>query len=548
MERKNKILDIENTEGASDINRIVALRSYENERMHPTNVRMREDKDNAFKNVKAAYDEGNLEGAAAIYESNKDILDDEYISGKVEAGSKFKKFFSETGKMVGSAIESTLNNVYEVTDDMVRGLEKFGLPNIYFGVEDGEFKIYTQRPENVTTRPFEFVDSPDGMIANMGSGLIEFMIPFKTMLTATKAYKGGNMATNALKVYGSGAVADFMFSPENGNFASLLVELGVQNEFVNWLDSRPENADDLEQKLKARGKQVLEGGIIGVAFDTAIHAMRYMKQSPEWVAKAKSYLSANFAEEPGAALASSGVANTNLSAVSPAVDNVLSDAGSATKTSPTETPSSGTNLPPSQETGTPVSNKTETTSPETDLGYNNNLSAISIKDKVYQADNEINILVTKANELKPTLDNTLSQFGVDYISNVKTMDSITTKLATKNREPKGIPDYLRGMVLPEYQNFREIVAQFEKDVKILDKDYNNKTRSFHYQIEVSAGFTSEVQIRPKEIYQVIEKHHKRWYSLGKKYGKDNPMPMKLKLQIINAELKLEKDLNDILGQ
>lgn len=544
MNRKDKIVDIENTEGASDINRIIALRSYENERMHPTNVREREDKDNSFKNIQTAYNEGNYEGAKSLYEVNKDILDDEYIASKTEEGSKLKKFLTETGKMVGTAVESTLNNVYEVADDTARWMEKFGVPNIYVGVQDGEFKVYTQRPENATVRPFEFVDNPESLIGNLGSGFIEFMIPFKTMLTATKAYKGGNLATNALKVYGSGAVADFMFSPENGNLASLLVELGVQNEFVNWLDSRPENADDLEQKLKARGKATLEGGIFGIAFDTLIHAVRYMKQSPEWVAKAKSYLSSNF-EDAGAALPVSGGATTNLSEVIPAADNVLSEAKSARTTSANDISPVGTKEEPSQTTTLPGPEEIPTTSPSKDLGNVNNLSAINIENKIYQVDNDINTLLVKAKNNKPKLDELLNKYNSKYETNIKEVGSITTKLKTKERNPNGLPDYLRGRIYPEYKNIDDVAAQVEKDLKILDKDYNTTTRSFHYQIEIEPGFSAELQIMPNEIASVINKHHITWYSKIKQYGK-NSIPINLQIQYYEAHTKLMKDLDTIL--
>src|SRR5210317_621766 len=270
MNRKDKIIEIESTEGLGDAERLIALHSYENEKLHPTNVRLREDKENAFKNVETAYNEGNYQAAATLIENNRDILDDEFVSEKVEEDSKLGKIFKEGYRMIGTAVESTLNNVFEVTDDFVRLGEKYGLPNLYIQVKDGQVNFLTERPEDVNVRPLEFVDDPDSMVFNLGAGFLEFMIPFTSMLKATKAYKGGNAATNALKVYGSGAVADFMFSPEYGNFASLLVELGVQNEFVQWLDSRPENADDLFEKFQARGKQVIEGGVLGVMFDTAI--------------------------------------------------------------------------------------------------------------------------------------------------------------------------------------------------------------------------------------------------------------------------------------
>ena len=540
MNRKDKITEIESTEGLADTERLVALRSYENERMHPTNVRLREDKENAFKNVETAYNEGNYQAAATLIESNRDILDDEFVNEKVEEDSKLGKIFKEGYRMVGTAVESTLNNVFEVTDDIVRLGEKYGLPNLYIQVKDGQVNFLTERPEDVDVRPLEFVDNPESLVANLGSGFLEFMIPFTSMLKATKAYKGGNAATNALKVYGSGAVADFMFSPEYGNFASLLVELGVQNEFVQWLDSRPENADDLFEKFQARGKQVIEGGLLGVMFDTAIRGIRYMKQSPEWVAKAKTYLAANFDE--------AGAATSNIPSSSPAAERSLSEAGLEVKTSPTETPSSGVNDLPSQETTVPGPERTETISPSNDLGNNSNLSAISIENKIYQVDNDINTLLAKANENKPKLNEMLAKYGADVVTDIKQLDSINTKLKVKNREPKGLPDYLRAYMLTENAKIQDISAQIEKDLKILDKDYNKKTRSIHYQIEVTPGFTSEVQLRPKEVHPLITKHHKRWYSLSKKYDNTNVIPVSLQLQIYNAELQLEENILKILGQ
>ena len=548
--RSDFIASLEQTEGNGDLERLLALRTYEQNNLHPTAVRERTQKENAFKNIETAYNNNNHESAAMLIKNNEDLLDEEFINEKTKDNSKLKGFLTEGYRMVGTAVESTLNNVYEVTDDFSQVLEKMGVPNLYVTVKDGKFDFTTKRPEDFNPRPFEFVDNPDSLAANLGSGFLEFMIPFTGMLKATKAYKGGNMATNALKVYGSGAVADFMFSPEYGNFASLLVELGVQNEFVQWLDSRPQDADDLFEKFQSRGKQVIEGGILGVMFDTAIQSIRFMKQSPEWVAKAKTYLAANF-EDAGSGLAAvgsdAGAATSNLSVASPAADKSLSEAGLAVNTSPTDTSSSGVKAEPSQETTVPGPERTETISPSNDLGNNNNLSAISIENKIYQVDNDINTLLAKAEENKPIFTEMLSKYDADVDVDIKKLESINTKLKVKNRTPNGLPDYLRAFMLAENTKISDISAQLEKDLKILDKDYNNKTRSIHYQIEVSPGFTSELQVRPKEIHPLIKQHHKRWYSLSKKYDNKNVIPLALQIQIYNAEIKLEENILRILG-
>lgn len=548
MNRKDKIIEIESTEGMGDLERLMALRSYENEKLHPTNVRLTEDKMNAYQNAKTAFDNENQEAAAAIINTNRDILDEEFISSKETDDSKFKKFFKEGYRMVGTAVESTLNNVFEVTDDIVRLGEKYGLPNLYIQVKDGEVNFLTERPEDVNVRPLEFVDNPDSIVANLGSGFLEFMIPFTSMLKATKAYKGGNMATNALKVYGSGAVADFMFSPQYGNFASLLSEFGIQNEFIQFLDSRVDEEADIIEKMKGRGKSVIEGALMGAMFDTVFKAIKYMKQSPEWVAKAKGYLSANFAEEPVSALPVSGGATTNLSEVIPAADNVLSEAKSARTTSANDISPVGTKEEPSQTTTLPGPEEIPTTSPSKDLGNVNNLSAINIENKIYQVDNDINTLLVKAKNNKPKLDELLNKYNSKYETNIKELESISNKLKTKERNPNGLPDYLRGRIYPEYKNIDDIAAQVEKDLKILDKDYNTTTRSFHYQIEVEPGFTAELQIMPNEIASVINKHHITWYSKIKQYAK-NEIPIDLQIEYYEAHTKLMKDLDTfLLGQ
>ena len=106
--------------------------------------------------------------------------------------------------------------------------------------------------------------------------IIEFFVPYSLMLKAFGGYRKGEMAKNIFKIYSAGAVADFMFSPEHGNFASLLVELGIDWEFVEWLDSRPDEGFDIEEKMRSRGKQIIEGALLVAMFEfilsiTSVH-------------------------------------------------------------------------------------------------------------------------------------------------------------------------------------------------------------------------------------------------------------------------------------
>ena len=537
MNRKDKIIEIESTEGMGDLERLMALRSYENEKLHPTNLRINEDKMNAYQNAKSAFDNENQEAAAAIINSNKDILDDEFIASQEAEDSKFKKFFQEGYRMVGTAVESTLNNVFEVTDDIVRVGEKFGLPNLYIEIKDGEVNFLTERPENVNVRPVEFVDNPDSMVANLGSGFLEFMIPFNSMLKATKAYKTGNKATNALKVYGSGAVADFMFSPQYGNFASLLSEFGIQNEFIQFLDSRVDEEADIIEKMKGRGKGVIEGALMGFMFDTVFKAVKYMKQSPEWVAKAKSYLASNF-EEPVAA----GAASSKEVSGIPLSESSLADTGVAVNTSPAEKSSVSLNEVPSQETALPVKGEMETTELSKDLGNTNNLSVIDITNKVYQGNNDINLNLNQAKNTLPEAQKILEGYeGGSVKARVKDEQKIKQKLKRKTAEPYRIGDYLGAKLLDNFGNVSKMEQYVEQNFVILEKDYKNKLRTTHYQVKMNEAdnFTFEIQVRPSELDDIIEQHHIKYYV---PYRDKVFLTVEEMNFIYRGEIKLEKDI------
>ena len=135
--RSDFIASLEQTEGNGDLERLLALRTYEQNNLHPTAVRERSQKENAFKNIETAYNNNNHESAAMLIKNNQDLLDEEFINDKTKDNNKFKGFFDEVIKMGGTAIESTMNNVFEVTDDFVQVLEKMGVPNLYVTVKDG---------------------------------------------------------------------------------------------------------------------------------------------------------------------------------------------------------------------------------------------------------------------------------------------------------------------------------------------------------------------------------------------------------------------------
>ena len=72
--RSDFIASLEQTEGNGDLERLLALRTYEQNNLHPTSVRERTQKENAFKNIETAYNNNNHESAAMLIKNNEDLL------------------------------------------------------------------------------------------------------------------------------------------------------------------------------------------------------------------------------------------------------------------------------------------------------------------------------------------------------------------------------------------------------------------------------------------------------------------------------------------
>ena len=85
-----------------------------------------------------------------------------------------------------------------------------------------------------------------------------------------------------------GAIADALFDPKEGNLATFIKEfayvddngdeqVGIVKEVLDFLDSKVDDSAEAEDKIRARLKQSMEGGILGLAVDGFMLGLRYAK-------------------------------------------------------------------------------------------------------------------------------------------------------------------------------------------------------------------------------------------------------------------------------
>tara|TARA_R110002051_G_scaffold2646_1_gene14117 strand:- start:5574 stop:8843 length:3270 start_codon:yes stop_codon:yes gene_type:complete len=89
---------------------------------------------------------------------------------------------------------------------------------------------------------------------------------------------GGGLAGTMARVYAAGALADATFDPEMGNLSTMLKEMDIENEFIDFLDSQVGEDATAEERLRARGKQGIEGGLISVPIDLIITGIKTVKR------------------------------------------------------------------------------------------------------------------------------------------------------------------------------------------------------------------------------------------------------------------------------
>ena len=172
------------------------------------------------------------------------------ITGTVDAANMAKDVADFTGKMINPMGNLMLQKKYK---------EEFGINLDNTDVVDMVMPIF-----GLTTNDFEMAMKeiePDTIYGQVGSELTAFLV-------ASSLMPGGGLNTGK-KTFLKGVLGDASLSPRTGNLATLAAELGVENEFVDFLDSYMENPYETSsfERLKARVKRATTDSVlIGTAF------------------------------------------------------------------------------------------------------------------------------------------------------------------------------------------------------------------------------------------------------------------------------------------
>ncbi len=574
QDRRNYIDDLD---GADHIDRAVQLRHYENNMQKPENVSSANERQNNIDLVNSAIKNGNYESA-------------EILADTLEFPEEDNNFVEEAATTIGHGIQSAVNNIFVLGEDLDR-LTGIGA----FVYNNGEFDYLTREElgdlgDGYEPYKLDLVDAPQSTTGNVLSGIISFMVPYVSFLKMTKAETAGG---NLFRHYSAGAVADFMFDPTHGNLSSLLVEMGVANEFVQALDSRPEDIDQFEKDIKAkfaaRGKQTAEGIFIGAAVSAIVATVKIASQFPQFVAKTKEHMNVainqdnmgtksfydGFLEKRGTvdparsdmeslskvrkdiqSLRSGEevTSTSNLSDVKPTDSSNLDDAGGASATSATvKRPSADLNdeVASSQKTDDIESLDKPTTDPSTTEG---GISNRSIQD--YDTTDEIlKIARDSKTELDQKVTDLASDYKTSFKSRIKDTEGLNEKLTRQGKNPNEIGDYLGQRIIfddpSEFaNNVSDFITKLRNNYEVLEVDLKPQLRTIHVQIKHPSGISNELQIRPKYVDTILEKQHIDYYSPAKKLAtiyKFTPAQERFVFRVYNrtmAELRqIEGSLN-----
>ena len=540
QDRRNYIDDLD---GADHIDRAVQLRHYENNMQKPENVSSANERQNNIDLVNSAIKNGNYESA-------------QILADTIEFPEEDNNFVEEVATTIGHGIQSAVNNIFVLGEDLDR-LTGIGA----FVYNNGEFDYLTREElddlgDGYEPYKLDLVDAPQSTTGNVLSGIISFMVPYVSFLKMTKAETAGG---NLFRHYSAGAVADFMFDPTHGNLSSLLVEMGVANEFVQALDSRPEDIDQFEKDIKAkfaaRGKQTAEGIFIGAAVSAIVGTVKIASQFPQFVAKTKEHMNVainqdnmgtrsfydGFLEKRGTvdparsdmeslskvrkdiqSLRSGEevTSTSNLSDVKPTDSSNLDDAGGASATSATvKRPSADLNdeVASSQKTDDIESLDKPTTDPSTTEG--------GISNRSIQDYNNTDDLLRIAKENQKALDDKIKNIGsglkIRLESRIKDKQGLNEKIARTGKEPEQLSDYLgQRMIFTDAQEFasqaKNVINKLQQNYNVLEIDYKPELRSIHIQLKHDLGISNELQLRPKYANDILDEQHKLYYSPSKK--------------------------------
>ena len=217
----------------------------------------------------------------------------------------------EVGRVIATAGHGILKNFLDVTDELGEFMAdnwmfggRFGSAltqeqarsmraNVYMYVgEDGTLKLSVgERPEDYepVSMP-EFMHKPETLVGGIAAGITQFAGNMALLWAGTL----GTIPLKAVKWMATGGIADALFDPEEGGFATMLMEMDVdRNVMLDFLDPKVDKTSDYEDRLVGRMKLSLEGLGLGLPFDLAAlayHGFKTLRANKQLAKKARAHL------------------------------------------------------------------------------------------------------------------------------------------------------------------------------------------------------------------------------------------------------------------
>ena len=461
-------------------------------------------------------------------------------------------YIDEVGRVGADIIDGTFNNILETGDDLANwmGVSQAGLvwdQEDFFGtirwVDDEEMKMLKESGM-VTPRIVNIGDEPQTGGGQLISGMGQFVTSMGIIFKATRTWKQGqvfvknkNFIRNVLtnnpfrkgqqvslgfgrtnldemkRIYGAAAFADFLYSPDHGNLSTLIKDLGVENEFLTYLDSSPETEDqylkDIDAKMRGRFQNIAEGLVLGGSIDAVLKVVKYTKSikndlkevfaDREAIGEEFLYKFTNFGR------------TKNLDVAQGGGKLELEQAKSVDPKQPKMTSAT--------ETDTPISDLYDKyVVSEKDIQDLPSLSKNDIKNKKYNSAKNMEQIVYLADTARKEAYNKLKAINniVEIKDRFKGINSLQTKVNSKGGDGKKISDYIGFIIDYERKDRGKVLKHMKDNFNIMDKELHKSTDVIHYQVLDDSGkFSFEIQVRNKDTAPIIDAEHMESFGKGK---------------------------------
>jgi hypothetical protein len=200
----------------------------------------------------------------------------------------------ETGRAIVAGAGGAVQGFFDVTKEAAELIESVaGSADDYLGtnlyvtwgdksdISSYSLSLKDHRPDD----PYQhftipnFWQDPETELGQMGAGIMQFV-------SAMAAVSLGTLATipyRTIRWMSYGGFADALFDPEEGNFSTMLMDLGVPRyEVLQFLGTPVGKDAEASERLAQRLKQVIEGSLISLPFDLApvlFSAFKSLKES-----------------------------------------------------------------------------------------------------------------------------------------------------------------------------------------------------------------------------------------------------------------------------